>query len=412
MDFRFTPEQEAFRKEFTSWVEKNLPEDWGQTGLRYFKTEEEHKQAYKDFQKKLYHAGYAAMHYPKEYGGQGKTLAEEIVVLQVLSTTCIQIRSPGIVTHGMAVPVLFTCGTEEQKKKYLPQILDGTHIWCQGFSEPDAGSDVANVSTMAIKEGDRYVVNGQKVWTSYAHMSDYCLLLVRTDPDSAKHKGLSYLLVDMKSPGVDVRPMTQITGESEFNEIFFDNVEVPVDMLVGQENMGWQIAITTLMFERVMGDVVIGAAYEKNIERLLNMAANTRRSGRPVIEDPIYRQQLAQSYIEIMALKNHGLRNFSQQLKAGIPGPEGSIGKLLWSEPNQRLSEAALGMQGPNSQITSGSPWAIDDGLWQYAYLRSKGNTIEAGTSEIQRNIIGERVLGLPKDMSRAKIAEGGKLKK
>jgi alkylation response protein AidB-like acyl-CoA dehydrogenase len=158
--------------------------------------------------------------------------------------------------------------------------------------------------------------------------------------------------------------------------------------------------------------VVIGAAYEKNIERMLNMAASTKCSGRPVIEDPIYRQQLAQSFIEIMALKNHGLRNFSQQLKAGIPGPEGSIGKLLWSEPNQRLSEAALGMQGPNSQIMSGSPWAIDDGLWQYAYLRSKGNTIEAGTSEIQRNIIGERVLGLPKDMSRAKIAEGNKSKK
>ena len=331
--------------------------------------------------------------------------------MKVLSTTCIQIRSPGIVTHGMAVPVLFTCGTEEQKKKYLPKILDGTHIWCQGFSEPDAGSDVANVSTMAIKEGDRYIVNGQKVWTSAAHMSDYCLLLVRTDPDSAKHKGLSYLLVDMKAPGVDVRPMTQITGESEFNEIFFDNVEVPVDMLLGQEGMGWQIAITTLMFERVMGDVVIGAAYEKNMERMLDMAANTKRSGRPVIEDPVYRQQLAQSYIEIMALKNHGLRNFSQQLKGGIPGPEGSIGKLLWSEPNQRLSEAALGMQGPNSQVTTGSPWAIDDGLWQYAYLRSKGNTIEAGTSEIQRNIIGERVLGLPKDMSRAKIAKGSKSK-
>lgn len=412
MDFRFTPEQEEFRKEFTSWVEKNLPAEWGRTGLRYFKTEEDHKQAYKDFQKRLYDAGYTAMHYPKEYGGQGKTLAEEIIVLQVLSTTCIQLRAPGVVTHGMAVPVLFTCGTEEQKKKYLPKIMDGTHIWCQGFSEPDAGSDVANVSTMAVKDGDRYVVNGQKVWTSYAHMSDYCLLLVRTDPDSAKHKGLSYLLVDMQTPGVDVRPMTQITGESEFNEVFFDNVEVPVDMLVGQENMGWQIAITTLMFERAMGDVVIGAAYEKNMERLLNMAAGAKRSGRPVIEDPIFRQQLAQSFIEIMALKNHGLRNFSQQLKVGIPGPEGSIGKLLWSEPNQRLTEAALGMQGPNSQIMSGSPWAIDDGLWQYAYLRSKGNTIEAGTSEIQRNIIGERVLGLPKDMSRAKIAESGKSKK
>jgi alkylation response protein AidB-like acyl-CoA dehydrogenase len=243
-------------------------------------------------------------------------------------------------------------------------------------------------------------------------MSDFCLLLVRTDPDTAKHKGLSYLLVDMKAPGVDVRPMTQITGESEFNEVFFDNVEVPVDMLVGQENMGWQIAITTLMFERVMGDVVIGAAYEKNITRMIAMAERTRRSGKPVIENPVFRQQLAQSYIEIMALKYHGLRSFSHQLKGGIPGPEGSIGKLLWSEPNQRLTEAAIGMQGPNSQILGGSAWSIDDGLWQYAYLRSKGNTIEAGTSEIQRNIIGERVLGLPKDMSRAKIAEGGKSNK
>lgn len=406
MDFRFTPEQEEFRNEFVSWLETNLPKNWDPTRFRQFETGEELNQAYKDFQKRLFDAGYAAMHYPKEYGGQGKTLLEEIIVLQVLSTTCIELRMPGVVTHGMAVPVIFTCGTEEQKTKYLPKILDGTHIWCQGFSEPDAGSDVANVSTMAIKEGDRYIVNGQKVWTSYAHMSDFCLLLVRSDPDTAKHKGLSYLLVDMKAPGVDVRPMTQITGESEFNEIFFDNVEVPVDMLVGQENMGWQIAITTLMFERVMGDVVIGAAYEKNITRMMAMAANTKRSGKPVIENPVFRQQLAQSYIEIMALKYHGLRSFSHQLKGGIPGPEGSIGKLLWSEPNQRLTEAAIGMQGPNSQILGGSEWSIDDGLWQYAYLRSKGNTIEAGTSEIQRNIIGERVLGLPKDMSRAKIAK------
>jgi alkylation response protein AidB-like acyl-CoA dehydrogenase len=406
MDFRLTPEQQEFRNEFKSWLEKNLPEGWDPNRNRNFETHEELKQAYKDFQKRLSDAGYVAMHYPKEYGGQGKTLMEETIVLQVLSTTCIELRSPGIVTHGMAVPVLFTCGTEEQKKAYLPKILDGTHIWCQGFSEPNAGSDVANVSTMAIKEGDRYIVNGQKVWTSFAHMADYCLLLVRSDPDTAKHKGLSYLLVDMKAPGVDVRPMTQITGESEFNEIFFDNVEVPLNMLVGNENQGWQIAITTLMFERAMGDVVIGAAYEKSISRLLDMAAHTKRSGRPVIEDPVFRQQLARSYVEVMVLKYHGLRNFSQQLKGGIPGPEGSIGKLLWSEPNQRLTEAAIGMQGPHSQVMKGSAWSIDDGLWQYAFLRSKGNTIEAGTSEIQRNIIGERVLGLPKDLTRAKIAK------
>jgi alkylation response protein AidB-like acyl-CoA dehydrogenase len=406
MDFRFTPEQEEFRKKFVSWLEKNLPDGWDPGRYRNYENQEELKHAYKDFQKKLFDAGFSAIHYPKEYAGQGKTLIEEIIVLQCCSTTCIELRFPGIVTHGMAVPTIFTCGSEEQKKMFLPKIFDGTHIWCQGFSEPDAGSDVANVSTMAVKEGDRYVVNGQKVWTSYAHMSDYCLLLVRTDPDTAKHKGLSYLLVDMSLPGIDVRPMTQITGEAEFNEVFFTDVEVPTEMRVGHENQGWQIAITTLMFERVIGDVVIGAAYEKNIHRMIKMAGRTKRSGKTVIEDPVFRQQLAKSYIEVMVLKYHGLRSFSHQLKGGIPGPEGSIGKLLWSEPNQRLTEAAIGMQGPNSQIMGGSPWSIDDGLWQYAFLRSKGNTIEAGTSEIQRNIIGERVLGLPKDMSRAKIAK------
>jgi alkylation response protein AidB-like acyl-CoA dehydrogenase len=303
----------------------------------------------------------------------------------------------------MAVPLIMMCGSEEQKKTLLPKIFDGTHIWSQGFSEPDAGSDVANVSTLAVREGDHYVVNGQKVWTSFAHISDYCLLLVRTDPNVAKHKGLSYLLVDMKLSGIEVRPMTQITGEAEFNEIFFDDAHVPVDMRVGEENEGWKIAITTLMFERIMGDIIIGAAYETNIMKMLEMAKQTKRSGKPVIDDPIFRDQIAKSYVEIMVSKYHGLRSFSQQLKGGVPGPEGSICKLLWSEPNQRLTESAVGMQGPHGLVMRGSPWSIEDGFWQYAYLRSKGNTLEAGTSEILRNIIGERVLGLPKDLSRGK---------
>ena len=401
MDFRLTPEQETFREEFISWLEKNLPEGWDPNRYRNYETQEELKGAYKDFQKRLSDAGYAGMHYPKEYGGQSRTLMEEAIVLQSLFSTCEELVHPGVITHALAVPTIFHCGSEEQKKMFLPKILDGSNIWCQGFSEPDAGSDVANVSTTAVKEKDYYIVKGQKVWTSYAHMADYCVLLVRTDTTVVKHKGLSYLLVDMTLPGIDVRPMEQITGEAEFDEVFFDDVRVPVDMLVGQENEGWKIALTTLMFERIMGDVGLGAFYEKNFEKIIEMAGRTKRSGRPVIEDPVFRQQLARSYIEIMVLKYHGLRNFSQQLKGEIPGPEGSIGKLLWSEPNQRLTEAAIGLQGPNSQVMSGSPWSIDDGHWQFHFLRSKGNTIEAGTSEIQRNIIGERVLGLPKDMSR-----------
>jgi len=402
MDFRLTPEQEAFREEFASWLTDNLPDDWDASRYRNYDSQEEWGRAYRDFQRRLFDGGYTAMHYPKDYGGQGKTLMEEVIVSQTLFSTCPELRFPGVVTHGMAVPTIFICGNEEQKREFLPKIMDGTHIWCQGFSEPDAGSDVANVSTRAVREDDYYIINGQKVWTSFAHLADYCILLVRTDPAVAKHKGLSYFLLDMKSKGVEVRPMTQITGEAEFNELFFDDVRVPLEMRVGEEGQGWQIAITTLMFERVLGDAIMGAAYETNIQKMIELASQTRRSGRPVIHDPVFRQQLAQAYIEVMVLKYHGLRSLSSQLKSKIPGPEGSIGKLLWSEPNQRITEAAIGMQGPNGQIMGGSPWTIQDGYWQYSFLRSKGNTIEAGSSEILRNIIGERVLGLPKDISRA----------
>lgn len=401
MDFRFKPEEEAFREEFVSWLEKNLPTGWDPSRCRNFNSMEEWALGYRDFQRRLFEGGYAAMHYPKEYGGGGKTLIEEVIVLQTLGFSCSELRFPGVVTHSIVSPTILTCGNEEQKRKFLPKILNGTHIWCQGFSEPDAGSDLANVCTRATKDNDHYVVNGQKVWTSWAHAADYCLLMVRTDPNVGKHKGLSFLLVDMKLPGIEVSPMKQITGEAEFNEVFFDDVRVPEDMRLGQEGQGWRIALTTLLFERVLGDVVMAAAYRKNIDLMIEMARQRKRAGEPVIEDPIFRQQLAQAYIEIMVLKYHGLRSLSQQLQGGVPGPEGSIGKLLWSEPNQRICEVAIGMQGPNGQIMDGSPWSIQDGYWQYNFLRAKGNTIEAGTSEILRNIIAERVLGLPKDAAR-----------
>jgi alkylation response protein AidB-like acyl-CoA dehydrogenase len=406
MDFRFSAAQEEFRNEFTIWLNQNLPEDWDPDNQPMIEDADEERRTYQDFQRKLSNAGYAAMHYPNQYGGQGKTVIEEIIVAQTIATTCQTLRAPGIITHAIAMPTILACGTEEQKKELLPNSIDGSHIWCQGFSEPNAGSDVANVQTIANKEDRYYIVNGQKVWTSYAHMADYCLLLVRTDPDSAKHQGLSYLLVDMESAGIDVRPMQQITGEAEFNEVFFDKVKVPVENLLGQEGEGWKVVITTLMFERMLGDVVLGVLYEKNVAKLIQMAGHIKCSGRPVLEDPVARQKLGQAYIEVMALKQHGLRNLSNQLKAGIPGPEGSVGKLLWSESNQRITEAAIGMQGPNGLIGGGSPWSIQSGFWQHHFLRSKGNTIEAGTSEIQRNIIGERVLGLPKDISRLKIKE------
>jgi alkylation response protein AidB-like acyl-CoA dehydrogenase len=280
-------------------------------------------------------------------------------------------------------------------------MLKGEHIWCQGFSEPNAGSDVVNVSTKAVKENGHYIVNGQKIWTSFAHMSDYCMLLVRTDPHAPKHKGLSYLLMDMKLPGVEVRPIRQMTGEAEFNEIFMEDVKVPVEMLVGGEGQGWRIAITTLMFERAMGDATMANVNLRHLRNMIRLAKDTKRSGKPVSEDPVFRQKMAESFIDVMVMKYHGYRSLNQVLTGGMPGPESSIGKLLWSLGMQKLSETALEMQGPYGQLTRGSDWALQEGSWQHSFLTSKGVTIAAGTTEVQRNIIGERVLGLPKDSTR-----------
>jgi alkylation response protein AidB-like acyl-CoA dehydrogenase len=401
MDFRFTQEQDAFRKEFTSWLEQTLDEVWGGAPPESFDSMEEWAKVARDFQKRLFEAGYASRHWPQAYGGHGRPLEEELIVSETMAARCPELRHPYVVTLGLVSPTILTCGTEEQKKEFLPKILDGTHIWCQGFSEPNAGSDIVNVATRAVKKGDHYVMNGQKVWTSFAQLADYAVMVVRTNPDVPKHKGLSYLLMDMNTPGVEVRPITQITGDREFNEIFLEDAKVPVNMLVGEEGQGWMIAITTLMFERAMGDATIANSQLKGVEAMFEMARRVKRSGRPVIADARFRQQLAQAWIETMVLKCHGYRHLSHLLEGGVPGPEGSIGKLLWSETGQRTNETLMQLQGPFSQIMKGSPWTIHDGRGQYTYLRSKGYTIEAGTSEIQRNIVGERVLGLPKDASR-----------
>lgn len=405
MDYLFTPEEEAFRGEVISWLEKTLPDFQAPPFGDVMRnpaagSSPDAGRAYKAFQKRLYEAGYAGMNCPREYGGQGREMVHEVIVSQCLAGMAERLTTPGELSHALAAPTILHCGNEAQKKEFLPKILNGSHNWCQGFSEPNAGSDVSGISTRAVRDGDHYVVNGQKVWSTSAQLADYCILVVRTDKTS-KHKGLSYLLCDMTLPGIEVRGIPQITGEPEFNEIFFDNARVPADMLVGNEGDGWRILLTTLMFERTVGDVNMGVVHDKRIEAMLEMARTTKRSGRPVIEDPVFRQGLAKSYINVMVLKYHGLRNLSNELEGGIPGPEGSIGKLLWSEPYQWLTEFALDILGPGSQINADSEFSPDNGAWQYAFLRSKGGTIEAGTSEIQRNIIGERVLGLPKDASR-----------
>jgi alkylation response protein AidB-like acyl-CoA dehydrogenase len=286
----------------------------------------------------------------------------------------------GVIGIGMAGPTIIAHGTDDQKSRYLAPLLAAEEIWCQGFSEPGAGSDLAGVRTSSRLDDGHFVVSGQKVWSSFAHIADFCILLTRSDPDSTRHAGLTYLIVDMHAPGVEVRPLRQITGEAEFNEIFFSDVRVPAENLLGEVGGGWQVAMTTLLHERGTLGFALGGALEAQVQKLV---ALTKERG---ADDPIIRDRVAQEWIELQALKLTNYRALTALMRTGIPGPEGSVSKLHWSEQNQRLTKLAM-------EILDGE----DDGYWRHQQLRSRGNTIEAGTSEILRNIIAERVLGLPR---------------
>jgi alkylation response protein AidB-like acyl-CoA dehydrogenase len=337
-------------------------------------------------------AGYVGMDWPREFGGRGAPITEMVILYQEMARA----ESPQIVNRGgvsMLGPTLMKLGTPAQQKRFLPRILTAEDLWCQGFSEPNAGSDLANLQTRAVLDGDHFVVNGQKVWTSMGHVADWCFLLVRTDPSGAKHKGISFLLVDMKTPGITVRPLRQITGEAEFNETFFDNVRVPKENLVGKVNEGWSVAITTLAYERDLLTFIRHISLRNALHRLVKL---TRSRGRNT--DPVVRQKIAELWIGEQALQLNGYRSLTKILRGGAPGPEGSTSKLFWSQLDQELALAATQIIGPYSQIAEGSPWAPDDGQWQFYELLARGSGIRAGTTEILRNILGERVLGLPKD--------------
>jgi alkylation response protein AidB-like acyl-CoA dehydrogenase len=311
-----------------------------------------------------------------------------------------RVRAPAPLNElglSMGGPTILEHGTEEQKRRFLPKILSCEEVWCQGFSEPVSGSDLAALGTRAVIDGDHFVVNGQKVWTSLGHISDWCMLLVRTDADAPKHRGISYLLVDMHSPGVTVRPLRQITGEAEFNEMFFDDVRVPRENLLGPLNGGWGVALTTLMNERATLALATVMRFRNVFDDLAELGRRVIREGTCTLDPRVIRQTLAQFYVEVESMKYLAYRNFSKLTRGGTPGPEGSISKVLWSELNQRMNEFALVLQGPRAALEEGSNHAVDDGRWQYGLLRSRGNTIEEGTSEIQRSIIAERLLRLPK---------------
>ncbi len=398
MDLNLSPSELRFRDEFRAWLAASVPKDWDSRRGEPAKAQsmEERFEFLKRWQRKMYEAGWAGVSWPKEYGGRGASLMEQAIFWQELA----QAGAPplaNVLGLGLIGPTLIAFGTEAQKKRFLSKILSAEEVWCQGFSEPNAGSDLANVSCAAELQGDHYIVNGQKVWNSYGWAADWCELVVRTDPTQAKHKGLTVLLVDMKSPGVEVRPLRQMTGETEFNEIFFHDVRVPAENVVGKVNDGWSVAIGTLMHERGSFGAGLQVMYRRNMDRLIELSQSTARNGGQAADDPVIRQKLAQCYAEIEIMRWNQMRAFSRISETGVPGPEGSIQKIFWSELNQRFQQIAQEMLGPFGQLEQGDDLAIDNGAWSYGYLRSRGNTIEAGTSEIQRNIIGHFVLGLPK---------------
>jgi alkylation response protein AidB-like acyl-CoA dehydrogenase len=395
VDFTYSAQDEEFRREFRSWLEANLPahERKSRIDLMQDETEEGYGRRL-DWHRKMHAAGWVGISWPKQYGGRGVSLTQALIYYEELAAT----RAPRLVnTLGimMVGPTLMQFGTEEQKKRYVPKILSAEEIWCQGYSEPNAGSDVASLQTRAVEEGDYFVVNGQKVWTSDAHRADLCILLVRTDPHVPKHQGLSYLVVDMHSPGVTVRPLVQISGAKGFNEVFFQDVKVPRQNLVGEKNQGWKVAVGTLMFERV------GIGERANmtglVEELIALAQAVERNGASAWEDSSVRQTIARFACEAEALKYTVYRQITRQIKGLPPGPEGSVLKLTASELNLRISQFALELLGPLGQLDYRAPYAIDGGIWSYRAMAARALTIAGGTSEIQRNIIGERVLGLPK---------------
>ncbi len=394
MDLSLTASELKFRDEFRAWLKANVPADWEK-----HRTEDSMQARFeflRAWQKRVYQAGWAGIAWPKEYGGRGATLMEQVIFTEEMARAA---APPLANVLGLMLigPTIIAFGADAQKKRFLPNILSADEIWCQGFSEPNAGSDLANVRTDARLDGDHYVINGQKVWTSYGWAADWCALLTRSDANSNQHQGLTYILVDMKTPGVEVRPLRQMTGESEFCELFFRDVRVPAENVLGKVGDGWKVALGTLMHERATLGAGVQITLKRQFDRLTQLSHSIMRNGRPASEDPVLRQKLAQSYVEIEIMRLNQMRAITRINDNGVPGPEGSIQKIFWTELNQRFQQIAAELLGPYGQLTNGSEQAIDDGQWAYSFLRARGNTIEAGTSEIQRNIVGHFVLGLPK---------------
>ena len=376
MDLTLSPAEEEFRDAVRRWIADHHPgrEPEGDEASFQFRRE---------WQRKLNERGWAGLTWPTEYGGAGASMIEQAIFFEEIARA----RAPqmaNVLGLTMGGPTVIAHGTEEQKERFLAPILSADEIWCQGFSEPESGSDLASLKTRAVPSDGGYVVTGQKVWTTFAHQAKWCMLLARTNQDARKHRGLTYFLMDMEQDGVEVRPLVQITGEAEFNELFIEDAHVPAENVVGGVDNGWRVAITTLMHERAGLAFALQARVQVALAELIELLRS-----RGVDGDPLFRQRLAQLAIEANVLRLLAFRGLTTAMKSGEPGPEGSLGKWLWADVNQRLTELAMDALGPDAL-------AVDD-TWTYRFLRARANSIEGGTTEILKNIVAERVLGLPR---------------
>jgi len=388
MDFNDSKEEATFRNEAREWLVANAPTAADLNGL------DDMGQA-KLWQKRKADAGWACIRWPKEYGGRGANAMAQVILSQEEA----KVKAPNTgffsIGQGMAAPTMMTWATEDQKKQYLPKLASGENVWCQLFSEPAGGSDLAALRTRGVRDGDEWVVNGQKIWTSGAQYSDFGILVLRTDPNVAKHQGLSYFFLDMKSPGVEIKPIKQISGASGFNEVYFTDVRIPDAQRLGEVGQGWQVALTTLMNERAS---IGGGGGGAGFEQIMKLAQQLNIDDKPAIEDKQVRANLANWYVRQAGLKYTGYRSMTALSRGEIPGPENSIGKLVGAPLTQDLASFAIDLMDQAGILWSPESAELEN-IFQSAYMSIPGLRIAGGTDEIMANIIAERVLGLPQDV-------------
>jgi alkylation response protein AidB-like acyl-CoA dehydrogenase len=393
VDFRDTPDEAAFRAEVRAWLGEHLVGEFAALGGAGGPADESGWDTRFEWERRLGRDRWVGLSWPEEYGGRAAPFAQQVI----FSEEYARANAPARISffgEGLFAPTLIQFGTEEQKRRFLPKIQSVDELWCQGFSEPNAGSDLANVQTRAVLDGDEWVINGQKVWTTLAHRAHWCFVVCRTDPESKSHHGLSYLLVPMDQPGIEVRPLRQMTGSAEFNEVFFDGARTPRENVLGPVGEGWKVAMATLGFERGTAFLSQQLAFERELSTLVEVA---HKNG--AASDPVLRDRLAHAYVGLQVMKFNGMRMLTSLVHRGVLGPEASIGKLFWTSWHRRFGELAMEVLGTDALTiadTSSGGYELDE-LHQI-FMASRAETIYAGSSEIQRNIIGERVLGLPRE--------------